>query len=198
MSVVVVPTGTANLASVLAALRRGGVDPRLAEGPDDVAAAAAVVLPGVGHFAAARQSLVGLEAPLIERIQADRPTLGICLGLQVLLDGSDEAPGVAGLGVIPGMARRFEAGVRCPHLGWTPVAVDGSASFLSDGFACFAHSYRLTNPPDGWTVAMATHGGPFVAALERGRTLACQLHPELSGAWGARVLARWLTRAGEV
>ncbi len=197
MSAVVVPTGTANLASVLAALRRAGAEPRLAEGPDDVATSRVVVLPGVGHFQAAMRSLDGLEEALRLRVQTDRPLLAICLGLQVLLEGSEEAPGVPGLGVIPGVATRFDATTRCPHLGWTPVHVEGPARFLEAGYASFAHSYRLVDAPPGWTVGWADHGGPFVAALERGHVLACQLHPELSGAWGSRVLARWLAAAEE-
>jgi imidazole glycerol-phosphate synthase subunit HisH len=191
--VVVVPTGTANLASVLAALRRAGLDPALSRDPSAIAGARAVVLPGVGHFGPAVEGLRadGLDAPIVDRVRQERPLLAICLGLQVLAEGSDEAPAAAGLGAIPGRATRFEADVRCPHLGWAPVAPSPDARLLTEGFACFAHSYRLTTPPVGWAWARAEHGGPFVAAIERGAMLGCQLHPELSGAWGAALLRRW-------
>lgn len=188
MDVVVIPTGTANVASVLAGLRAAGADPRV--GTD--VTAEAVVLPGVGAFGAGRAALdaLGLVEPLQERVRAGSKTLAVCLGLQLLAEASDEDPGVPGLGVIPGVVRRF-SGVRVPQLGWNEVLGDGA--LLRPGYAYFANSYRLVEPPAGWTVATADHGGPFVAAIERGRVLGCQFHPELSGAWGIALLSRWLS-----
>jgi glutamine amidotransferase len=197
--VVVVPTGTANLASVLAALRRAGLEPALSREPARIAAARAVVLPGVGHFAPAMEGLRadGLVAPIARRIAEERPLLAICLGLQVLAEESEEAPGVPGIGALPVAVTRFPVGVRCPHLGWAPVAPSPDARLLTEGYACFAHSFRITAPPPGWAWARAEHGGPFVAAIERGPMLGCQLHPELSGAWGADLLRRWAARCEE-
>lgn len=197
-SVLLVPTGTANLASVAAAFARQGVDVALSLEPDAVESAPAVVLPGVGHFAAAMRTLTetGLDAALRSRVAAGRPTLAICLGFQLLCATSEEAQGVPGLGLIPCGVERFPKGVRTPHLGWTKVVADDGCRLLSSGWASFAHSYRLTTVPPGWRAARATHGAPFVAALERGPVLACQLHPELSGAWGAGLLSRWLAAAG--
>jgi glutamine amidotransferase len=199
LPVIVVPTGTANLASVLAALRRAGAEPRLSVDPEIVDVAHAVVLPGVGHFGQAMEMLTstGLGGVIARRVRESRPLLAICLGLQVLAEGSEEAPGVAGLGEIEGVARRFSAEVRCPHLGWSPVTPSDGAALLRPGFANFAHSYRLTQIPGGWHGALADHGGPFVAAVERGTMLGCQLHPELSGAWGADLLARWVRACGD-
>lgn len=197
MSVVLIPTGTANLASVRAAFARQGVAVEESLDPRVVEAAPALVLPGVGHFAAAMATLedAGLVSVLRARVAAGRPTLAICLGFQLLCTTSDEAPGVPGLGVLPGHVERFDDTVRCPHLGWTPVVVDEECSLLEDGWASFAHSYRLREAPEGWRAARAEHGGSFVAAVERGPVLACQLHPELSGAWGAALLGRWLRAA---
>lgn len=194
MRVVVVATGTANTASVVAALRRLGVVPELSDQPDAVSAATHVVLPGVGAFAAARATLDerGLVPALVERVEADRPLLGICLGLQLLAEGSEESPGVEGLGLIPGTARHFPEGVSVPQLGWNRVTAGEGCRLLQDGYASYANSYRLTEAPPGWQVATTDHGGPFLAAIERGNILACQFHPEISGAWGQSLLARWL------
>ncbi len=192
-----VPTGVANLASVRAAFVRLGCDLVAATRPADVADAAAVVLPGVGHFGAARAALdrAGLATALQQRLAAGLPTLGICLGMQLCCEGSDEAPGVPGLGLVPGCATRFPDRVRCPQMGWNRVDVAADAALLRPGHAWFANSFRLAEAPAGWTAATADHGGPFVAALERGSVLLCQFHPELSGGFGAALLERWLARA---
>jgi len=192
MSVLVVRTGTANTASVLAGLRRIGAAPRLAHDAGELAAADHVVLPGVGAFDAAMDALRadGLVEALVERVAADRPTLGICLGLQLLAESSEESPGARGLGVIPARIERFSGPVRIPQLGWNRVEPEG-ARFLEPGHAYFANSYRLGACPAGWTAAYTDHGGRFVSALERGRVLACQFHPELSGPWGLALLERW-------
>ena len=196
--VVVVPTGTANLASVRAALERAGAAPRLASGADDVLGAARLVLPGVGSFGAARASLEAQElaAALRARAADGRPLLAICLGLQLLAEASDESPGVAGLALFPGRVTRFAAeGIRVPQLGWNAVEPDACCRLLARGHAYFANSYRLEAAPEGWHAAWSDHGGRFVAALERGSALACQFHPELSGAWGQALVARWLEAA---
>jgi glutamine amidotransferase len=194
-SVVVLRTGTANLASVLAGLRRAGGAPRLCESPDEITVATHVVLPGVGAFAAAMERLraAACVAPLVARLRAGRPTLCVCLGLQLLCEHSEESPGVPGLGVIPGTATRFPDTVRVPQFGWNRVTADPGCRLLDSGHAYFANSYRLAAAPPDWHVALTDHGGPFVAACERGRVLACQFHPELSGPWGLALLQRWLT-----
>lgn len=192
--IAVVATGVANLASVLAAVRRAGGDPVPTTDPGVVRAASRVVLPGVGRFAAGMAALhtYGLVDVLRERIAAGRPTLGICLGLQLLATGSDEDPGVDGIGALDARVERLPDGVRIPHLGWSAVSVDPGARFLRPGTACFAHSYALRTVPAGFVAAWATHGDRFVAGLERGPVLGLQLHPELSGAWGAHLLQSWL------
>lgn len=194
LETVVIRTGTANLASILAGLRRVGAAPRVTADPRDVALAPRVVLPGVGTLAAAMERLAacGLVGPLSERLAAGRPLLAVCLGLQLLCAESDESPGVAGLGVVPGRVTRFDSGLRVPQLGWNRIEPEQQCRLLEPGHVYFANSYRLTGAPGGWRVAWCDYGGPFVAALERGAVLACQFHPELSGRFGLELLRRWL------
>ena len=191
---VIVATGVANTASVQAALRRLGAEPVLSQDPEAVRTADQLVLPGVGAFGAAMQTLRerGLEEALRERLLSGRPTLTICLGLQLLCKASEESPGAVGIGLIDASLGRFGAGLRVPQMGWNRVEPTPGARLLTSGSAYFANSYRLAALPPGWEGATSDHGGPFVAALERGALLACQFHPELSGAWGQALLGRWL------
>ncbi len=195
--VVLLRTGTANLASVAAALHRAGCEVRITDASDDVAGAERLVLPGVGAFGAVveRIDVLGARAPLIDRIAEGRPTLAICLGLQLLAEASEESPGVAGLGLLEAKVTALPSGVRRPQLGWNRVTAGPCCRLLEDGDAYFANSYKLDRVPDGWHGALTDHGGSFVAAVERGAVLACQFHPELSGAWGQALVERWLAVA---
>lgn len=197
--IVIVPTGTANIASVVAAFRRLGVEPTESTGPDEIEHAAGVVVPGVGAFAAAmnRVDSANLRVALTERINQGRATLVVCVGMQLLCMASKESPGVAGLGVIDDRVERFGSEQRVPQLGWNKVEPPRDSRFLEPGWAYFANSYRLDRAPDGWAAATTRYGGEFVSALERDDVLACQFHPELSGAWGARVLGRWVATTKE-
>ncbi|MDX1579122.1 MAG: imidazole glycerol phosphate synthase subunit HisH [Gemmatimonadota bacterium] len=192
-----VPTGIANLEAVAAAFRRLGREVEIAGSPRVILEAGHLVLPGVGSFASGVDALddAGWAEPLRERVQEGRPTLAICLGLQLLCESSAEAPGVAGLGCIPGTVTRFGDDVRVPQLGWNAVRANGDARYLKSSVMYFANSYRLESPPPGWAVATARHGGTFVAALERDGVLACQFHPELSGTAGQGLLSSWLERS---
>jgi imidazole glycerol phosphate synthase glutamine amidotransferase subunit len=189
VKLVVVPTGTANIASVL-------VTAQTARGVDDVETADRLVLPGVGSFGAALEEMdrTGLRDALSSRVKDGRPTLAVCVGMQMLATASEESAGAAGLGVLGEEVRRFPDAVRVPQLGWNRVEPDGRCRFVDAGWAYFANSYRLDSVPAGWSAALTDHGGTFVSALERGEVLACQFHPELSGPWGAAVLGRWLGR----
>lgn len=191
--VLVIRTGTANTSSVLAAFRRIGAEPVLVDQPTEITTADRVVLPGVGAFAAAMSGLVerGFDEALRERIAADRPTLGICLGLQLLAAGSEESLGVEGLRVIPEHITRLRGEVRIPELGWNRVEAQVGARCLESGHAYFAHSYCLEKEPAGAVAGWTEHGIRFVSAFERGALLACQFHPELSGAYGHALLTRW-------
>ncbi|MGM0574589.1 MAG: imidazole glycerol phosphate synthase subunit HisH [Myxococcota bacterium] len=192
--VAVLETGTSNIASVLAALRRVGAEPFLTSDVRDARDTERVMLPGVGAFGAAMRTLrdSGLAEAVAARVREGRPLLAVCLGLQLLCESSEESPGVEGLGVVPGTVRRFSEGVMVPHFGWNRVVPAEGACLLEEGYAYFANSYRLEAIPEGWSGATCEHGGPFVAALERGPVLACQFHPELSGAWGENLLRRWM------
>ena len=191
--VVVVPTGTANTASVIAAFRRLDSDPVLAVNPKAVEEADRVVLPGVGAFGPAinRIDQLGMREALTTRIESDRPTLAICLGMQLLCASSEENPDATGLGIVPETVTRFAGDLRVPQLGWNMVEPDGSTS-LEAGWAYFANSYKIPRLPESWSGATTDYGGSFVSAMERGAILACQFHPELSGAWGSNLLRRWL------
>ena len=193
MRVVVVQTGAANTASVVGALVRAGAVPEVTDRADALGAAERVVLPGVGAFgpAMARLTTSGLADLLRERVDADRPTLAICLGFQLLFRASEESPGVAGLGRIDARITAFDCGVMSPQMGWNRVR-PGPGSMLTAGWAYFANSFKADGLPRGWVGSTAEHGGRFVAAAERGAVLGCQFHPELSGAWGQEILRRWL------
>lgn len=115
----------------------------------------------------------------------------MCVGLQVLFEESEESPGSEGLGVLPGKVGRFPDTVRVPQFGWNRIEPEPGCRYLEPGYAYFANSYRALAAP-GCKVARAEHGDRFVAAVERGPLLACQFHPELSGAFGHRLIARWL------
>jgi imidazole glycerol phosphate synthase glutamine amidotransferase subunit len=128
---------------------------------------------------------------LTDRIKGGRPTLAICLGMQLLCASSEENPDSKGLGIVPGTVTRFAPDLRVPQLGWNMVQPDGVTS-LEAGWAYFANSYKVPSLPEGWSGAITDYGGSFVSAMERGAVLACQFHPELSGAWGSSLLRRWL------
>jgi glutamine amidotransferase len=189
--ITIIDTGIANTASVTAAFERLGCGVTLTHEPSRIADAPLVVLPGVGSFGAGMRSLRvnKLDQIIIDRVNNNRPLLGICLGLQLLCDASEESPGIEGLGIINAMLTRFPDTVRTPQHGWNRVG---------DGYAYYSNTYRIESIPDGWAGETSKHGSPFVAYLKRANTLACQFHPELSGAWGANLLRDWIENAKEV
>jgi imidazole glycerol phosphate synthase glutamine amidotransferase subunit len=193
--VVIVPTGVANIASVRAAWVRIGAEPVVSDDPDVVRSAAYAMLPGVGAFGPAMAALAdkGLDDALRVRIEADLPTICICVGHQLLFESSEESPGIAGLGIIEAHIGRFSDDVRVPQFGWNEVEAQPGCELLQDGYAYFANSYRALAAP-GCYVALADHDGLFVAGLEMGNLLACQFHPELSGAYGRALMTRFLER----
>ncbi len=193
-NVAVIHARVGNLASVLAGIRRAGGNPILTEDPDVVASSEFAILPGVGSFVAGMLGLeeLGLVDVVRERICANKPTLAVCVGMQILFEGSEENPGVEGLGIIPATMKKFDASLRVPQLGWNNIVAQNECRYLNDGYVYFANSYRATEIPLGWKGAMCDYGGPFVAALERGNILACQFHPEISGNVGMQVVRRWL------
>lgn len=193
--VLIVPTGTANLASVKAAFHRLGATVALAEHADEIAAAERLVMPGVGSFGASIGHIRerGFADALTTRIHAGRPTLAVCVGMQLLFESSEESDAAPGLGLLPGAITRLADTVRVPQLGWNRIEPGPGCRLIEGGHAYFANSYKATPPlADGWAAATADHGGPLIAAIERGAVLACQFHPELSGPWGRALIERWL------
>jgi len=199
--------GAGNLRSVAKALVRSGLDPEITADPASVRRAEAVVLPGVGAFRNAVENLraKGLSDAVEEFAASGRPYLGLCLGLQVLFEESDEHGRTAGLGLLPGRVERFPdrlasgAALRVPHIGWNEVEWSGGHPMLAklparDCFY-FVHSYRAV-PADPDVIAGRTdYGGPFAAAVARGNLFAVQFHPEKSQSAGRRLLdafAAWV------
>jgi imidazole glycerol-phosphate synthase subunit HisF len=193
--VVIIDSGVANLASIVAGFTRLGAATVVTSDPDVVRRAERLVLPGVGAFGSGIGTLRarGLDEAARAAALRGTPVLAVCLGMQMLCEASEESPGVSGLGLILATCRRLPNDVRVPHLGWNQVSAEPDARLVSTGNAAFANSYALQETVPGWTVAWTTHGRPFVAALERDAILACQFHPELSGQYGAALLERWLT-----
>ncbi len=181
----IIDTGIANIASVKAAFDRLGCNTAITNNADVIRQSEYVVLPGVGSFGAGMRALnrFGLGQVIVDRITSNAPLLGICLGMQLLCSSSEETRGVNGLGIIDAEITRFPNSVRTPQHGWNRV---------SDGYAYFSNTYRLSTIPDGWDGELSFHGESFVAMLRRGTTLACQFHPELSGDWGKNILSEWL------
>lgn len=197
--VAVLDHGSGNLRSAQRALARAGAEVTVT--PDLAAAAAAdgLVVPGVGAYAACMAGIESLGAGevIAERVAAGRPVLGICVGMQVLFEYGDEHGTVTkGLGLLPGGVLLLDAPV-VPHMGWNTVRWP-AGSVLSAGLApgtrfYFVHSYAARPTPEpGAGVATAVHGGPFVAAVERGALAATQFHPEKSGDAGAALLRNWV------
>ena len=195
---VVVDHGAGNLASVVRALGRQGAEVLLSSDPEQIAAAGRLVLPGDGHFGEAMRALRarGLEAPLRRAVGSGAWLLGICVGLQMLFVESDEAPGVRGLGFLPGRVRRFGEKLRVPHIGWNQLEeIDGSPLFRGipeGGYAYFLHSFHADPSTSRHRLAATEYGVRFASAAGEGRVLGIQFHPEKSGRLGAAVLRNFL------
>ena len=195
----IINTGVANIRSLQAAFERIGATWNLTEDAAEIAAASHVVLPGVGAFGAAAEALdrLGLRDAIGDRIGAsEKPTLCVCLGLQLLCNASEESPGAVGLGIIDATIERFSDAVKVPQLGWNAVVPHTECEQrYPSGEAYFANSFRLAKPPKGWGFATTDYDRGFVSSVWRGKTLACQFHPELSGSWGQSVLKAWYDNA---
>ena len=194
MRVVLVDSGGANIGSVRYALLRLGVDASLTGDGDAIRSADRVILPGVGAAAAAMRRLRELD--LVDTLRAlDRPLLGICLGMQLLFEGSDEGD-VECLGLLPGRVRKMQGapGVRIPHMGWNRLAMRGETRLLdgvADGAqAYFVHGYAAG--ADANTLAVCDHGASFAAVVQRDGVCGAQFHPERSSGVGLRLLANFV------
>ena len=198
--IALVDYGMGNLRSVEKALLRVGADVRIVTGSKEVSEAGALVLPGVGAFGDCMKNLgrQGLVAPLRELIQSGRPFLGICLGFQALFDSSEEAPGVAGLGVFPGTVPRFTAnGLKVPHMGWNRLDFKRAdcplLAGVEDGsFVYFVHSFFCQPANSDVVCGMTQYGMQFCSMLWAGNVFAAQFHPEKSQTVGLRMLENFV------
>ena len=192
--------GAGNLTSVRKAFAAIGAPVVTPGGPGDLDRAVAIVVPGVGHFGATRSLEPAWREAIERRLAAGVPLLGICLGLQWLFEGSTESPDAAGLGRIGGVCDRLDdrgGTLKVPHVGWNALSVARPSRLLdgvADGaYVYFTHSFAA--PVTAETVATSSHGRPFAAAVESGRLMGVQFHPEKSGETGLRILRNFAALA---
>lgn len=204
--IAVLDYGAGNLRSVELGLARAGADTVITRDPAVMAAADGLVLPGVGAFADAMAALnaSGIVEPLKELVAAGKPLLGICLGMQALFETSEEGPGVAGLGLIPGHVRRLpDCGLKIPHMGWNNILPQKESPLLcglpSEPYVYFVHSFACFADEAADVLATAEYGVSFHAAVQRGNIIGMQFHPEKSGGVGQVLLKNFvtLTKGGE-
>jgi glutamine amidotransferase len=189
--IAIVDYGAGNLASVVKAIRHLGLDCGVADDAATVTASEKLIIPGVGNFSAtAPLSDNRLGVAVRSAIASEKPVLGICLGLQWLFEGSEEAGELHGLGVLPGQCRCFSGQVKSPHVGWNRIAIDARSKLLREvpngSYVYFTHSYWA--PLCAETVATCVYETQFTAAAERGNLFGVQFHPEKSGDIGMEIL----------
>jgi imidazole glycerol phosphate synthase glutamine amidotransferase subunit len=188
--------GAGNLRSVQNTLDEIEAAYCLVRDPDGLVTAEKIVLPGVGHFGQMLRALdeMSVRDTLLERIRAGVPFLGICLGLQALFEHSEEAPEIRGLGLFPGMVKRFPADARVPHMGWNSLHPARPGKLLAGlggaSYVYFAHSYYVPAVPQA--AATCEYGVRYTAALEDGHVFGVQFHPEKSGPVGLQIMRNFL------
>jgi glutamine amidotransferase len=194
-----------NLTSVKKALATIGADVFVPQAPEDLADTAGIIVPGVGHFGATRALDARWIEAILARVGEGRPLFGICLGMQWLFEGSDEAPELPGLGLMAGRCYRLGTGasaapasIKVPHVGWNSLTIQRDAAVI-DGVAdgsqvYFTHSYVA--PVSGDTVAVTEHGEAFAAVVQRGHIGGVQFHPEKSGEVGLQILRNFVELVG--
>ena len=194
--------GAGNVRSVRNAIKKLGFTVKNVQSPADINAADKLVFPGVGSFGSAMGRLreLGYLPPLLTYLKADRPFLGICLGLQTLFEGSAESPGVAGLGIIPGQVDRFicaNQDLSIPQIGWNGINIRKTSPIFANYYAeklYFVHSFRATqnSANKDWVLSTTNYGEEFTSAVQKGNVIATQFHPEKSGAAGLNILNNFL------
>ena len=199
-SVAILDLGMGNLRSVARALERVGAAPSVVREPEALGTVERLVVPGQGHFGDCARALDGALGDAVRAFVATgRPYLGICLGMQALFASSEEAPGMAGLGLFQGTVRRFETHLhdprtgerlKVPHMGWSEI--DPAQPTFARSWFYFVHSYVCVPDDPSLVAARCEHGGAFCAAVARDNVVAVQFHPEKSGADGHALLAAYL------
>ena len=194
MKTLLVDYGSGNVRSAHRALERAGLDVLVSSDPASVADAAALVVPGQGHFRQVMEEFraSGFEQPLRDAIARGVPLLGICVGMQLLFEGSEEAPGVPGLGLFKGTVRRFTGNVSVPQMGWNSIDRVGDSPILRDiacpSYVYFANSYYVPLDAEVESGAISEYGTAFWSAISQGNVHATQFHPEKSGPVGLDIL----------
>jgi len=191
----VIDYGAGNLRSVLKAFEFLKLPVRVIDAPAEMRAVSRIVVPGVGAFGAAVEKLdaSGFRAPLTDWVAAGKPFLGICLGMQLLLEASEESPGARGLGIVAGTNRRFTSG-KVPQIGWNQVELDSDPLFAgmpATPWFYFVHGYYAVPVDTTVVIATATYGTTFPAIIRAGSALGVQFHPEKSGEAGLALLNKW-------
>jgi imidazole glycerol phosphate synthase glutamine amidotransferase subunit len=188
--------GAGNLRSVQNTLSEIGAEYELVRDAAGLSRATKIILPGVGHFGQMMRALdrMQVRGPLLERIRAGVPFLGICLGLQALFEASEEAPQERGLGLFPGEIKRFPATARVPHMGWNEIEPRNGAKLLTNlaphPYLYFAHSYYA--PLHAATAATCRYNVPYTAVLETENIFGVQFHPEKSGPLGLKIVRNFI------
>ena len=198
MKIAIIDYGMGNLHSAAKALEKVGAQVTVTRDPELVRQADKVILPGVGAFGDCMKNLNerGLAPVIHEVIAAGKPFLGICVGLQMLFEGSEEDPGVAGLGIFKGMVRKIAApGLKIPHMGWNNLEYRTSSSLFQGlppaAYVYFVHSFHAVPTDESCITAVTDYGGQVTAAVGRGVVQAVQFHPEKSSAVGLKILANF-------
>ena len=193
--ITVVDYGMGNLRNVRRALEEIGVDVTVTADPAAVREATTVILPGVGAFGEAVKRIdgLGLRLPIMDHVLRDKPLLGICLGMQLLFESSEESPGAPGLGILPGVVCRFREKLPVPHIGWNDVVPTRQSVLLPDGGGVFyfVHSYYAADSDA--SIAATEYGKRFASAVQKAKVFGVQFHPEKSQAAGLSLLRAFST-----
>jgi glutamine amidotransferase len=193
----IIDYGMGNLRSVQKAFEFLGFDAHITHNKKDLVNASHIILPGVGAFADAAQSLKksGMQEAMLDEIKKGKPFLGICLGMQLLFDKSFENGVYDGLSLVPGQVTRFEVqGLKVPHMGWNNLVIRNNALFDNEGadkYVYFVHSYHASDVPEKYIIGEADYGYRFTAAVQKDNVFGLQFHPEKSGDIGLDMLKRF-------
>ena len=206
MSTAIIDYGAGNLRSVEKALLHLGETPVITRDPGEILGADRIILPGVGAFGDAMGNLrqYGLDQVIHRAVEKESPCLGICLGLQLLFERSDESPGVEGLGILKGEILRIPdaPGLKIPHMGWNDLTFDHPgrlfAGIPEHTYVYFVHSYYLRAREESIVTASTCYSTRIHASVEQGNVFACQFHPEKSGSWGLKLLDNFIHIQGKV